>query len=129
MMQFELKPSTWPRELNDLLTHREQILPACEIVDSDTSFTVSLDVPGLKKEDLELELKDHHLFITGTRKAPERNEKEKVLRQERRFGKFNRTFSLPDGIDEQNVTANFNDGVLEIKLPKLAVVGRKIAIN
>ncbi len=129
MMQFELKPSTWPRELNDLLTQREQILPACEIVDSDTSFTVSMDVPGLKKEDLELELKDHHLFVTGTRKVPARAEKEKVLRQERRFGKFNRAFSLPDGIDEQNVTATFSEGVLEIKLPKLAVVGRKISIN
>jgi HSP20 family protein len=129
MLQFELKPSTWPRELNDLLTHREQSLPACEIVDSDTSFFVSMDVPGLKRKDIELELRDHHLFVTGNRKAPERSEKQKVLRQERRFGKFSRAYSLPDGIDEQNVTASFSEGVLEIKLPKLAVVGRKISIN
>ena len=104
-------------------------MPACEILDTDTAFIVTPDVPGLRKDDIELELKDHHLHVAGNRKRRELGEKDRVLRQERRFGKFRRAFALPDGIDEQQVSARFSDGVLEIVLPKAAVAGRKITVN
>jgi HSP20 family protein len=129
MLQFELKPAAWQHELNEFFGNRDQVLPACEIIDSPEAFTVTLDVPGFKREDIELELKDRHLHIVGTRKAPELGERARLLRQERRFGKFHRAFALPDGIDEQHVTARFTDGVLSITLPKTAIVGRKIVVS
>ena len=81
-----------------------------------------------KKEDIEIELKDRHLLVTGTRYAIVRPESEKVMRQERRFGQFQRVFSLPEAISEQNISAKFEDGVLEITIPKMEVASRKIRI-
>lgn len=125
MVQFELRRP----DLNDFLFNREAPLPACEIVDSASALTLSLDVPGFRKEDIELEVRDRHLHISGTRTFKTRDEKDKVVRQERRFGKFHRAFALPDGIDEQGISAKFTDGVLEIIVPKTEVVSRKILVN
>lgn len=125
MLQFELRQP----DLNHFFGTRETLVPACEIVDSVGALTLSLDVPGFRKEDIELEIKERHLHVSGTRATKERAEKDKVLRQERRFGKFHRAFALPDGIDEQGITAKFTDGVLEITIPKTEVVSRKILVN
>jgi HSP20 family protein len=125
MLQFELRQKDW----NEFFGNRDNIVPACEIVDSVGALTLSLDVPGFRKEDIELEVKDRHLHITGTRTYKARNEKDKVLRQERRFGRFHRAFALPDGIDDQNISAKFTDGVLDITVPKTEVVTRKILVN
>lgn len=129
MLQFDLRPALWQQELNEFFGNRDQVMPACEIVDGEKAFTVTLDIPEFRREDIELELKDRHLYITGERKKADRTETDRVLRQERRFGRFTRAFSLPDGIDEQNVSAKFTDGVLEVTLPKTAVVGRKIVVS
>jgi HSP20 family protein len=125
MLQFELRQP----DLNHFFGARDNTVAACEIVDSVGALSVSLDVPGFRKEDIELEVKDRHLHVSGTRAAKTREESEKVLRQERRFGKFHRAFLLPEGIDDQNITAKFMDGVLEITIPKTAVVTRKILVN
>ena len=124
MLHFELKPARWNTQPS-----WEVLNPACEIVDGEKNFTVSIDVPGFKKEDIEIELKDRHLIVSGTRHAKSREESDKVLRQERRFGRFERVFSLPEGINNQEIRASFQDGVLEVLLPKTEVVGRKIVIN
>ncbi len=129
MMQFELRPALWQQELNEFFGNRDQVLPACEILDTENAYVVALDIPGFKKEDIELELKDRHLHISGTRSSRERSQKDKVLKQERRFGKFHRAFALPEGIDEQNVSAKFTDGVLEVTLPKVEVTSKKIVVN
>ncbi len=125
MLQFELRQP----DLNHFFGTRDNLVPACEIVDSVGALTLSLDVPGFRKEDIELEIKDRQLHVSGTRTFKARDEKDKVLRQERRFGKFHRAFALPDGIDEQNITAKFTDGVLDITVPKTEVVTRKILVN
>jgi HSP20 family protein len=125
MLQFELRQKEW----NDIFGARDNTVAACEIVDSVGALSVSLDVPGFRKEDIELEVKDRHLHVTGTRTFKTRNENDKVLRQERRFGKFHRAFSLPEGIDDQAISAKFTDGVLEITIPKTEVVTRKILVN
>lgn len=124
MLHFELKPARWNTQPS-----WEVLNPACEIVDGEKNFTVSIDVPGFKKEDIEIELKDRHLIVSGTRHTKSREESDKVLRQERRFGRFERVFSLPEGINNQEIRASFQDGVLEVLLPKTEVVGRKIVIN
>jgi HSP20 family protein len=125
MLHFELKPTLWKQSTASW----ESLNPPCEIVDSPQHYSVALDIPGFRKEDIEIELKDHHLIVSGTRTAKAREETDKVLRQERRYGQFQRIFSLPDGIREEAVSAQFTDGVLEIVLPKAEVAGRKIVIN
>ncbi len=122
MLHFELKPARWTQP------SWESLNPPCEIVDSEKVFTVAIDIPGFKKEDIEIELKDRHLLVSGTRYAIVRPETEKVMRQERRFGHFQRVFSLPEAISEQNISAKFEDGVLEITIPKMEVASRKITI-
>jgi len=125
MLQFELRQP----DLNHFFGTRDTTVAACEIVDSVGALTLALDVPGFRKEDIELEIKERHLHVSGTRSTRTRDEKDKVLRQERRFGKFHRAFALPDGIDEQGITAKFSDGVLDITIPKTEVVSRKILVN
>ncbi len=122
MLHFELKPARWTQP------SWESLHPACEIIDAEKVFSVSLDIPGFRKEDIEIELKDRHLLVSGTRYATVRPENEKVMRQERRFGHFQRVFNLPEAISEQNISAKFEDGVLEITIPKTEVSARKISI-
>jgi HSP20 family protein len=130
MYQFELKPSQktnwttsqqWEKEIEkffDVFSRGNNFAPACEIYDEDKSYCISLDIPGLSKEDLDIEVKDNHLHITGERKYEGRPNKDNILRTERRYGKFERIFSLPKNVNSEAIEARFENGVLDIILPK-----------
>lgn len=127
MYHFELKPalrnpsSLWEKEVEkifDVFNKSESYTPACEIHDEEKSYTVSLDVPGLRKEELDIEVKDNQLIISGERKFETKSEKNSVLRSERRYGKFSRIFTLPQNVNADGIEARFENGVLEIHLPK-----------
>lgn len=131
MYHFELKPSRktqwnpatqWEKELEkffDVFSNNEyQFAPACEIIDEEKSYSISLDVPGLRKEDIDIEVKDNHLHISGERKSQPKTDKNSVLRTERRYGKFSRVFSLPQNVNSEAIMARFDNGVLELTLPK-----------
>lgn len=129
MYQFELRPFRknwnpaleWEKEVEkmfDGFKTQHAFTPACEIIDEEKSYFISLDIPGLKKEDLDIEVKDNHLYISGERKNPERSEKENLIRSERRYGKFSRVFTVPQNVNADSIMARFEDGVLEITLPK-----------
>lgn len=116
-------PATqWEKELErffDVFSNNEyQYAPACEIIDGEKSYAISLDVPGLRKEDIDIEVKDNHLHISGERKAETKTDKNNVLRTERRYGKFSRVFSLPKNVNSDAIAARFDNGVLELTLPK-----------
>jgi HSP20 family protein len=72
----------------------------------------------MDEDDLEIEVKDGALTISGERKAEHEEKTEGFYRVERAFGSFSRSLSLPDGIDAEKVSANFDRGVLEVKIPK-----------
>src|SRR6266568_2014878 len=72
----------------------------------------------LRKEDVKVTVENGVLFITGERKAEKEEKKKKFHRIERAFGRFERTFTLPDGADPTKIVADFKDGVLKIHLPK-----------
>ena len=135
MLQFQLKPwqrhNNWTHEVERMLEgFSEDLVPAaCEIIDTPMCYKIFLDVPGLNKEDITIEVKDRQLLISGERKLRERSQDERVLRQERRFGKFYRTFSLPEGIAEERAEAKFTDGVLEVRLPRTTVEVRRIPVD
>ncbi len=113
-----LKNPNWEREFEHLFnfSREDQWSPAVEIAEEEKFFAVSLDVPGLKKEEIDIEIKDNRLFVSGERKT--NVDKEKVLRSERRYGKFSRIFTLPQNVNSDAIEARFDEGVLTVVLPK-----------
>jgi HSP20 family protein len=128
MYNLELRPrrhfwnthSFFEKELDKLLDTKteEFYTPACEITETEKQYLVSMDIPGINKEDIGLEVKENQLYVTGKRKWESKSEKDNVLRSERRYGKFSRVFTLPQNVNADMIEARFENGVLEILLPK-----------
>lgn len=126
MYHFELKPfgkwhpaMEWEKEVERVFGAKtETYNPACEITDNEKAFFISLDVPGLKKDELEIEVKDNELTIKGERKSNRATDKNTVVRTEKRYGKFQRVFTLAQNVNTEAIEASFENGVLEIVLPK-----------
>jgi HSP20 family protein len=93
-------------------------IPAMDLVEEQDQFVLRADLPGLSEDDVEIEIKDSVLTISGERKAEETREGEGYYRVERAFGHFSRSLSLPEGVAADQVTANFANGVLEVRVPK-----------
>ena len=95
------------------------------------NFVVHAELPGVKKEDIHVAIEGPVVSISAERKSEkEVKEGERVLRTERYFGKVSRSFQLSQDIDDAKAGARFNDGVLELTLPKkAATAGRKLAIE
>jgi HSP20 family protein len=89
-----------------------------DIQEGNTSFTASFDVPGLKKEDLQIEVHDNRLTIKGETKTESENSNEGYVLRERHWGSFSRTLALPAGTKPEDVKASVKDGVLRITFPK-----------
>ena len=101
---------------NDARTRRW--VPAMDLVETENDLVLRADLPGLKKDDVNIELKDGVLTVSGERKAEHEDRSEGFYRVERAFGGFSRSLSLPEGVDAEKVTADFADGVLEVRIPK-----------
>jgi HSP20 family protein len=93
-------------------------LPAMDLVETEDHFVLRADLPGLSEEDVNIELEDRVLTISGERKAEHDVAKEGYHRVERAFGSFSRSLTLPEGIDPDAVQATFDRGVLEVRIPK-----------
>jgi HSP20 family protein len=93
-------------------------MPAMDLVESGDHFVLRADLPGLGEGDVKIELEDTTLTISGERKAEHETKDEGYYRLERAFGAFSRTLQLPKGIDPEGVTASFDRGVLEVRIPK-----------
>jgi len=104
LMQTSQLPSGW--------------MPALDIYENKDNFVVKAELPGMKKEDIEVSLHDGSLSISGERKTESKHEDAEVYRAERFFGRFQRTVSLPTTVATDKVQAAYNDGVLTITLPK-----------
>jgi HSP20 family protein len=93
-------------------------IPPMDLVETDDSLVLRADLPGLDQDDIEIEVKDGVLTVSGERKAQHETQREGYHRVERSFGRFSRALELPKGIDPQTVTASFDKGVLEVRMPK-----------
>ena len=93
-------------------------VPAVDIYEEKDNIIIKAELPGMKKDDLSIEVKDNVLTLSGERKHEEETKKENFHRIERSYGKFSRSFTLPDSVKVDKVKANYKDGVLEISLPK-----------
>lgn len=96
----------------------ENFLPVCDVKENESSYSFHIDLPGLKKEDIQIDLADNRLTISGERKTETTSENEKGHIIERVFGKFQRSFDLPKNIDSENVIAKYENGVLNLEIPK-----------
>jgi len=104
--------------------------PPVEVTETDDAIDVTVELPGISKDDVEVDLDNNVLTIRGEKKEEkEEKEKERYL-YERYYGSFQRSFSLPAPVDENDVSAEFRNGVLNIRLKKQAEArGRKIEIK
>jgi HSP20 family protein len=93
-------------------------MPAMDLVETDDHFVLRADLPGMKEEDVKIEFEDGTLTVSGDRKAEHESKNEGYYRVERAFGSFSRSLTLPQGINPEAVTASFNNGVLEVRIPK-----------
>ena len=92
--------------------------PALDVYDDKDSYQVSVELPGMKKEDIDISMQDGVLTVSGERKHERENKEGQTFRSERYFGKFQRSITLPSGVDPTKVTATYKEGVLLIHLPK-----------
>jgi HSP20 family protein len=93
-------------------------IPAMDLAETDDHFVLKADLPGLGEGDVNLEVEDNVLTVSGERKAEHEDKREGYVRVERAYGSFRRSLTLPEGIDPEGVTASFDKGVLEVRIPK-----------
>lgn len=110
--------------LNSMIENRGRIsktdfTPTVNTREGEHAYHVEVDLPGVKKEDIHVDVKDGVMTISGERKTKEEVKEEDYYRVESSYGKFERSFSLPENVDEENIHAESQDGVLEVIIPKL----------
>ena len=96
-----------------------QWAPAVDIRETEDALQMQVELPGIAKEDVKLEVKDGVLTVSGERRYEKDVKEENVHRIERAYGHFTRSFSLPRNVNAETVEATMKDGVLHVKLPKL----------
>ena len=100
------------RELEQVWT------PACEVTEEAGHYLMSLEMPGIPKDHIKVEVADNTITVSGERHAKDEKKEGGTWYGERRYGKFIRSFTLPAGIDAEKIEANYQDGVLSLMVPK-----------
>ena len=93
--------------------------PAINTREGEYAYHVEIDLPGMKKDEINIQVEDNSLVISGERKIKKDMKEENYYKIESSFGTFSRTFSLPENVDVENIHAESKNGVLEIVIPKL----------
>jgi HSP20 family protein len=93
-------------------------MPAMDLLETNDHFVLRADLPGMSEEDVKIELEDATLTVSGERKTEHESEQEGFYRVERASGAFQRSLTLPQGVDPESVSASFDRGVLEVRIPK-----------
>ncbi|MDZ7371473.1 MAG: Hsp20/alpha crystallin family protein [candidate division KSB1 bacterium] len=117
-VQNELDRGWRAMQDEDEMECRGTWIPAVDIRERKDAFVLMAELPGMKREDIRLTIRDGILELSGEKKAPQLQEDERYNRKEIRHGSFCRKFLLNTDIDSAKVTATFRDGVLELLLPK-----------
>ena len=120
---------------NEWMVKANATAPAINVIESDKDYKVEVAAPGMTKDDFTIHLsEDHELVITMEKKNENNQENKKYLRREFSYSKFQQSLILPDDVEKDKISANVNDGVLTIDLPKRtpeekAKVNRQIEIH
>ena len=97
------------------------ITPRVDVSESDDSYDIAVELPGMTEKDIELTLSDDSLTLKGEKKSEREEKKKNYHVRERSYGSFQRTFRVPNGVDQNKVEAAYSKGVLNVSLPKTAV--------
>ncbi len=109
----------WPRMMDEwfrTLRPERAAMPAIDITESDDQYVVTVELPGMKKEDVTIELKDHVLTIRGEKRSEREEKKERRRLVERSYGSFSRSFGLPPDASADHIEATFAAGVLTLEI-------------
>jgi HSP20 family protein len=124
-MALLMKPEPFSREIDRVFDaffgqtdQARRWVPPVDLVEAETQFVLKADLPGLSEGDVNIEVQDGTLTISGERKAEHEQREKGWYRIERSFGRFSRSLSLPDGVDPDRIQASFSHGVLEVRIPK-----------
>lgn len=109
---------------------RDGWVPAVDVRETDESFVFTAELPGLTKNDVSITLEDNVLTLTGERQFDNEESKNEFRRIERSYGRFTRSFTLPNEVDDDKVEAKYGDGILTVTVPKTEKTKpRKIEIS
>jgi HSP20 family protein len=107
-----------------------EFIPRFDVKETKDAYVIKADLPSVKDEDVDVSLSGSLLTISGRREEEHREEGESYHAMERSYGNFTRSFTMPDGVDATNVTADLKDGVLTVQIPKKPEAQpRRIAIG
>jgi HSP20 family protein len=93
-------------------------VPKVDIYENEKSFELHVAVPGMNKEDFKLDLNENYLTISGERKFTRERKENQFQSVETQFGSFSRSFALPENVDAGKISAKYNNGILEVHIPK-----------
>jgi HSP20 family protein len=105
---------------------KEEWTPGIDVFEKDNQIVTRVDLPGMKKEDVKIEVTDGHLAVSGERKHEAEEKKDNYYRCEREYGSFFRSVPLPEGVKLEDIKATFADGVLEVRVPLPAKAEPKV---
>jgi HSP20 family protein len=124
-MALLMKPEPFTREIDRVFDaffgqtdQGRRWVPPVDLVEAEDHFVLRADLPGLSEGDVNIEVQDGALTISGERKAEHEQREKGWYRIERSFGRFSRSLTLPDGVDPDRIEASFNHGVLDVRIPK-----------
>lgn len=108
------------RFFNESLTRSggSSFVPKVDILEKDQAYELHVAVPGMNKEDFKIDLKDNYLTISGERKFTNEKKDKNFHSVETQYGAFSRSFSLPENVDGTKINAKYNNGILELTIPK-----------
>ena len=109
------------RFFNDSLYDNTQVqnfIPEVDVLESEKTYELHIAVPGFKKDNFNLEVDDNLLTVSGERKFEEKQSDKTFKSVQTSFGSFSRTFTLPDNVDATKIEAHYNNGILELVVPK-----------
>jgi len=107
------------------------LVPAMDVAETEHAYVIKAEIPGVRKEDINVTLENGVLSITGeSREEREEKDNGRVIRQERRYGKYVRSLRLGTEVNDKDIRATYKDGILEVTVPKAeAVKPKKIAVD
>ncbi|MBS1951327.1 MAG: hypothetical protein OJF59_003181 [Cytophagales bacterium] len=108
------------RLFNESLTRNggSTFTPKVDLIENENSYEVQVAVPGLNKEDFKIEVNDNYLTVSGERKFTNEKKEKNFHSIETQYGSFSRTFTLPENVDSTKINAKYNNGILELNIPK-----------
>jgi len=119
----------WGRPLATQSTQRS-FVPSVDITENEHGYLVTADVPGMKPEEIDIQVENNVLTIRGERKYETEGKQQGYRRVERHYGRFQRSFALPEGVNPEAIEANVENGTLSLRVPKPSVAQpKKVKVN